>query len=266
MGKIQGIVGGISGKMGNAVFRQRNGETVISQYQPIVKNPNTIAQQNARAAFKLATQLSAIMAPAIGTMGVINRPARPGRNPRNGFVSRNYSLISTTPDPTSADKVTANIAMEKVQLTDSSKQFGSIQLSRLPQGSIQVQVFGLPSLGSGSISAKIVLVGYETLATGGRRAYVHSMVDVPKAENSEENSEEITFNYTFEELEAGADYTVLTYGMLQLSTGKAKVDYNNIHTPSDENFISSIVIDQSLAEGSMEVTNTIGANITTAAE
>lgn len=262
MGKIQGIVGGISGKMGNAVFRQRNGETVISQYQPLVKNPNTIGQQNARAAFKLATQLSAIMAPAIGTMGVINRPARPGRNPRNGFVSRNYSLISTTSDPTSADKVTANIAMDKVQLTDSNKQFGTIQLGKLPQGSIEVQVFGLPSLGSGRISAKIVLVGYETLDTGGRRAYVHSMVDVPKAENTEG----ISFNYTFEGLEKGADYTVLTYGMLQLSTGKATVDYNNIHTPSDENFISSIVIDQSLSEGSMEVTNTIGANITTSAE
>lgn len=257
MGKIQGIVGGISGKMGNAVFRQRNGETVISQYQPIVKNPNTINQQNARAAFKLATQLSAIMAPAIGTMGTINRPARQ-RTARNGFVARNYPLISTTSDPTSADKVTATIAMEKVQLTDSMKQFGTIQFQLVESGTMRVTITGLPSLGAGNISAKIVLLGYEQLENGGTRAYVHTMVDVPKTENEGL----ITFNHNFTNLPMNAKYTVLSYGMIELTTGKTKVDYNNIHTPSDEEFISSVVIDQSLAEGSMEVTNTIGTNVT----
>lgn len=258
MAKIQGLVGGMSGKMGNAVFRQRNGETVISQYQPIVKNPNTLAQQNARAAFKLATQLSAIMAPAIGTGGVINRPARQG-TARNGFVSRNYQLITTTNDPTSADKVTATIAMEKVQLTESMKQFGTIT-AESSFNAIRGIITGLPSLGSGNMSAKIVLVGYENLENGGRRAYIHSMIDVPK------DTETLTFKYRFDELPSPADFTVLAFGMIELTTGKTKVDYNNIHTPSDENFISSIVIDKSLADGSMEVTNTIGVNVTTPSE
>lgn len=260
MGKIQGIVGCISGKMGNAVFRQRNGETVISQYQPIVKNPNTLAQQNARAAFKLATQLSAIMAPAIGTMGTINRPARQ-KTARNSFVSRNYPLISTTSDPTSADKVTATIAMEKVQLTDSMKQFGSISATAR-QNQIGGTIEGLPSLGLNNMSAKVVLVGYEQLENGGRRAYVHSMIDVPK------NTQSVTpsFTFNFSSLPSSADFTILAFGMIELTTGKAKVDYNNIHTPSDDNFISSVVIDQSLSEGSMEVTNTIGINVTTTAE
>lgn len=260
MGKIQGIVGGITGKMGNAVFRQRNGETVISQYQPIVKNPNTLSQQNARAAFKLATQLSAIMAPAIGTMGTINRPARQ-RTARNGFVARNYNLISTISDPTSANKVTAKIAMEKVQLTDSMKQLGTINADAAAN-TITGQIQGLPSLGSGNISAKIVLVGYEQLENGGRRAYVHSMIDVPK----KSGSNPAVFDYDFSNLPSSADFTILAYGMIELTTGKAKVDYNNIHTPSDKNFISSVVIDQSLADGSMEVSNTIGINVTTTAE
>lgn len=261
MGKIQGIVGGISGKMGNAVFRQRNGETIISQYQPIIKNPNTLPQQNARAAFKLATQLSGIMAPAIGTMGVINRPTRKGRNPRNGFVAKNYSLITTTPDSTS-NKVTATIAMEKVQLTDSLKQFGTIAAKNNRDGTITVDVTGLPSLGSRNISAKIVVVGYEPLENGGSRAYIHQMLDVPK----DQTEGQINFNTTITNLPSNAKFTVLSYGMIELTEGKAKVDYNNIHTPSDENYISSVVIDQSLADGSMEVTNTIGVNVETTTE
>ena len=261
MGKIQGIVGGISGKMGNAVFRQRDGETIISQYQPIVKNPNTINQQNARAAFKLATQLSAIMAPAIGSMGTINRPARQ-KTARNGFVARNYNLISTTSDPTTTDKVTATIAMEKVQLTSSEKQFGTISIeSAAGSGTVNGTIDGLPSLGSGNISAKVVLIGYEQLENGGSRAYVHSMIDVPK----EAGSTHAAFKFAFQDLPLGEKFTVLSYGMIELTTGKSKVDYNNIHTPSDEDFISSVVIDQSLSEGSMEVTNTIGANVTTTA-
>ena len=94
MARIQGIAGGMSGKMGNAVFRQHNGETIVSQYQPVVENPNTEAQQVARAKFKLITQLSSIMAPA---MGIINRPARQGHNPRTRFVAKNYPLVVADP-------------------------------------------------------------------------------------------------------------------------------------------------------------------------
>ena len=261
MARIQGLVGGMSGKMGNAVFRQRNGETIIAQYQPIVKNPNTLSQQNARAAFKLATQLSAIMAPALGSMGVINRPARPGHNPRNGFVARNYKLITTTSDPTSANKVTATIAMEKVQLTESLKQFGIISATG-GNGNISGSIAGLPSLGAGNISAKIVLIGYEPLENGGRRAYIHSMLDVPR----KDGSSPAQFDFQITTLPQSADFTILSFGMIELTEGKAKVDYNNIHTPSDINFISSVVIDESLADGSMEVTNTIGINVTTTAQ
>lgn len=257
MARIQGIAGGMSGKMGNAVFRQRGGQTIIAQYQPIVKNPNTALQQNARASFKLATQLAAIMSQAMGTGGVINRPAR--LTARNVFVARNFPFITTT---RTENTTVANIAMEKVQLTQSMKQFGNMVLNT-SETIIKGTVNGLPSLGSGNMSAKVVLVGYEELENGSLRAYVHSMIDVPKTQSEGELPK---FEFTFQNLPRAAKFTVLSYGMLELSSGKAKVDYNNIHTPSDANFISSVVIDQSITDGSMEVTNTIGANATTQAE
>ena len=41
----------IKGKVGNNIFKRTNGQTVISAYQPIIKNPRTPAQRMVRAKF-----------------------------------------------------------------------------------------------------------------------------------------------------------------------------------------------------------------------
>ena len=86
MATMSGITGTLSGKMGSAVFRVRAGQQVVAQYQPSVANPNTEAQQTARAKFKLITQLAAIMGPGFGTMLVTKRNPRGKGSARNGFV------------------------------------------------------------------------------------------------------------------------------------------------------------------------------------
>lgn len=48
----------IKGKVGNNVFKRTNGQTVISAYQPIVKNPRTPAQRMIRAKFLEITKSS----------------------------------------------------------------------------------------------------------------------------------------------------------------------------------------------------------------
>lgn len=57
------IAGGVNssqirGKLGNTVFRQVNRQTVLSVYQPIVKNPNTHAQKMGRKKFLKLTDIS----------------------------------------------------------------------------------------------------------------------------------------------------------------------------------------------------------------
>lgn len=113
MAKLQGIVGGLSGKLGNAVFRQRYGQTVASQYQPIVANPNTKAQSDNRTAFKLLSQLAAILAPAIAI-------TRTGAvSSRNGFTSVNYPLLEVA----TIDGVdVAKIDIKSLQLTKSARE------------------------------------------------------------------------------------------------------------------------------------------------
>lgn len=255
MARIQGLVGGMSGKMGNAVFRQRYGQTIVSQYQPVVTNPNTSGQQVARAKFKLITQLAAIMAPATGTMGVINRPARQGRNPRTGFVQRNYALMTPEPSSGAAEKVT--IPMEQLQLTDSVDFYGTITARDASTGKVSVKVSSQET--ANPKKAKIVLVGFGSMGTVDRpsRARVIQVVDVPFVEN------EATYEF---DVTPGEDYTVLSYGMEEVTEGTQSLDYDNIHTPADDGFISQVNIERAVSEGSMRLTETIGVNYTASAE
>ena len=66
MAKIYGLFGSMTGKLADTVMSVRNGEQIARKYQPVVFNPSTPAQIAQRAKLKLMSQLSAIMAPAMG--------------------------------------------------------------------------------------------------------------------------------------------------------------------------------------------------------
>lgn len=246
MAKIQGLVGGLSGKMGNAVFRQRKGQTVVAQYQPIVSNPNTAPQQNARAAFKLITQLSAIMAPAFGSLGVITRPARQGRNPRNAFVAKNYSLISVNPSPEAAEKVT--IPMEELQLTDSFRP-GPALSNDSEVGALKVSAQSLPA---DAATVRYVIVEYIAVQ-GGSQAAIMDIIDNPVTEQRNAINVSVT---------PGKKLTVLAYALSPSAAAREAVDFDNIHTPSDSDFISAVELDKMVRDGDMTVTMTSGVNVT----
>lgn len=252
MARIQGLVGGMSGKMGNAVFRQRYGQTIVSQYQPVVANPNTSGQQVARAKFKLITQLAAIIAPAMSAIGT----TRQGLNARTGFVKRNYALMVADPSEEAAEKVT--IPMEQLQLTDSFDYFGTITAVQGDNATdLTVTIMSPPR--TLRKKGKIALVGFGTMGTVNRpaRAQVLEVVDVPFEGNK------ALHKFTVEE---GQDYTILAYGMEEVSEGTQSLDYDNIHTPADDGFISQVNIERAVSEGSMRLTETIGVNYTAPAE
>lgn len=239
MAKIQGLVGGISGKMGNAVFRQRAGQTIVAQYQPVVSNPNTPAQQNARAAFKLITQLAAIMSPGFGTMLVTKR------NPRAGFVAKNYNLIQVDPSPEAAERVT--IDMEKLQLTESFRPLPQM-VDTSTDSSLIVTI---DSIAPEVASIRYVVVQYVTM-NGGSQAAIREIVDVPVEEGQAMLKTTAT---------AGENLTVLAYGLLPSAATLAKVDFDNIHTPADIDFISAVQLDKMVRDGDMSVTMTTGLNV-----
>ena len=58
-----------TGRVGGSVFCINRGTTIERQYQPVVSNPSTALQVEQRAKMKLASQLSAILAPELGAFG-----------------------------------------------------------------------------------------------------------------------------------------------------------------------------------------------------
>lgn len=91
-----------TGKLGGSVFAVRYGQTIERQYQPIVANPQTSAQVEARVKLKLLSQLAAIMTPHSGFKRVGSKTAR------NMFIKANYpdvSVSSSTGNPSLVDAV-----------------------------------------------------------------------------------------------------------------------------------------------------------------
>lgn len=230
--------------MGAAVFRVREGQQIVTQYNPIVKNPNSEGQQSQRAKFKLMSQLAAIMAPAMGSFIIKVRKEGGKQTQRNAFVQKNFNLVEVSSDN---QEVTAKIPMESVQLTSSFRNFPQLALSA-SDNSISVEL--ATDLPSDVTTVRLTLIGYVD-----NQATILEMRDVPAANFA---TDDIAF-----EVPAGK-YTVLGYGLIPSESAKATIDLDNIHTPADEDFISAIELNAMVMDGSMAETKTTGANITKA--
>lgn len=251
MARLAGIAGGLSGRVGSMVFRQRQGETIATQYQPVVTNPNTDAQQDSRVAFKLMSQLAAIMAPALGSMTVTSRPARKGRpSQRNAFFAQNYGLVETR-DTENGKR--ASIPMEQLQLTSSFISAGTMTIS---QSGNTITIEGEASPGK---KQKVALVGFSSLAGADRPAKIISIEEV-----NVKNDGSWATNVEIENVRAKGvtdKITVLAYGLIPLSQ-RMKTKMENINTPANDPFISAVELQKAVEDGEMSVTETIGANFT----
>lgn len=109
---------GARGKFNGAVLKgQVGGGTQIAAVPASVANPNTESQVETRSKFKLMSQLAANMA------NVIAIPREGTRSPRNLFFSINSDNAHTT-------NGVAQISLENVQLTKSSKGLPQVAVER----------------------------------------------------------------------------------------------------------------------------------------
>lgn len=236
MARLQGISGGMSGKTGSFTYRQSRGETIVSQYQPVVKNPNTEGQQTQRARFKLMTQLAAIMAPGFGTMGITKRPAKLKPTQRNAFVSLNMPLVDVN---LSADKTTALIAMEKVKLTSSNRMLGEMSQSG---NSVSINVAD-----SAITAVRFVRVDY---VNGDITRPVIGQIVTEAVQDDEVLLENIP----------SGKHTVLAYGLIPTSSA-SQATLDNLHTPSNNDYFATVNLTNLVNSGEIVETETLGVNI-----
>lgn len=114
---MYGFSGKLTGKKGDAVFAVRNGDQIVRQYNPIVANPSTQKQVDARAALKLSSQLSAAFATVIAI------PREGSKTRRNRFQQVNYGRIT-------ANQGVAMIDLNTIQLTKSNQPMLGITANR----------------------------------------------------------------------------------------------------------------------------------------
>lgn len=109
MGKCVGLIGTISGKIGNVVFAKgENGVTYGRTYQPVVANPKTVGQVDQRAKMNLVGRMSQVT-PYEVLLGMVG-----GRKRRRRSEFNKILLDAAIIDRSNPDSVIAKIAPEAV--------------------------------------------------------------------------------------------------------------------------------------------------------
>lgn len=227
--KVNSILGKMTGKVGNIVLTSVGGEVVGREYNPNVANPNTSAQQNTRGKFKLASQLSATMAPVIAIKKEGNVSAR------NLFVKENFTAIRYS-------QGVADINLNVVQLTKSQRSFAGFNADRTNGSAIAVEL----NADSAAALSRVVYIAYKKAADGSLILFDSKVCNTAGAEGKFND----VLNYT-------ADAVVLyAYGMKDLEAG-ISTKFGNMSAPSAED-VAQLLISNTENMASVQLTKTAG--------
>ena len=219
----------MTGKVGNIVLTSVGGEVVGREYNPNVANPNTSAQQNTRGKFKLASQLSATMAPVIAIKKEGNVSAR------NLFVKENFPAIRYS-------QGVADINLNVVQLTKSQRSFAGFNADRTNGSAIAVEL----NADSAAALSRVVYIAYKKAADGSLILFDSKVCNTAGAEGKFND----VLNYT-------ADAVVLyAYGMKDLEAGISS-KFGNMSAPSAEE-VAQLLISNTENMASVQLTKTAG--------
>ena len=230
--KLSSILGQGRGKLGAAVFSSTNGQQVVRQYQPNVKNPNTVAQTMQRARFKLMTQIASSMAPVIAI------PKSGAVTSRNMFVKKNMPLVIGTEDG-------AQLVYENLQLTSGTRALPGIYVER-EAGKLKIGLLQAPT---GNISR----VAYCAFAkdSEGQLSYEWSIVSSTPGEQG-------TFDVETNDI-VSLDVVFYAYGMID-TNASAKALFENYHVDSATD-LAKLIATRKLSLSDFALTKTRGTTL-----
>lgn len=227
--KINSILGKMTGKIGNLVVTSVNGEVIGREYNPNVANPNTASQQNTRTKFKLASQLSATMAPVIAIKKEGNVSAR------NLFVKTNFDSIRY-------NNGQANINLNVVQLTKSQRSLAGFNADRSGGAAIIVKL----NADSAAQLSRVVYIGYKKLADGTLQLFDSKVCNTAGSDGL--FSDVLRF-------EQGA-VVLYAYGMKDLESGITS-KFGNMQAPTAEE-VATLLVSNTENMSSVQLTKTAG--------
>lgn len=229
--KLSSILGKGSGKLGAAVFSNNNGQQVVRQYQPKVKNPNTVAQTMQRARFKLMTQIASSMAPVIAI------PKSGAVTSRNMFVKKNMPLVIGTEDG-------AQLVYENLQLTSGTRALPGIYVER-EAGKLKIGLLQAPT---GNIS-RVAYCAF-TKDSEGQLSLEYSIISSTPGEQG---------TFDVETNNIPGDVVFYAYGMID-SNKSATAAFENYHVDSASD-LAKLIATRKLSLSDYSLTKTRGTTL-----
>lgn len=218
-----------SGKLGATVFAVNSGVQIAREYQPKVSNPNTEAQQDTRARFKLMSQLSAVMAPVIA----IKKDGL--KTARNQFQSINFGIVEY-------ENENASINLNLVQLTKSNRSFAGFSADRSGGAAINVELLGSMA----ATADRIVYIGYEKQEDGSLSLLGSKVCSTPGADGKFAD----TLPYT--------EAAVVLYAYAIKDTNESvTAKFGNLIAPSAEK-VAKLLVSSSENMNAVNLTKTAG--------
>lgn len=232
MARLTSVMGKAVGKIGAIVYSTTSGEIIAREYNPNVANPNTPAQTNQRAKFKLMSQLSASLSPviAIPKEGLVSS--------RNGFVKRNSELAY-------ANDGIAQVTYENLQITAGTAGFPALQVTRSSAEGIKVQLAE-----DAHASASRVVYAVFKKSTDNSLQFVGSSVVNTAGDDGKFAG---SFPYV------AGDIVVYGYGMKDKS-GAATAKYGDYEVQNGED-IAKLIVARSISSSDYTFTKTRGTTL-----
>jgi len=230
MARIYGLTGKMQGKYGNAVFRIRRGTQVMAAYNPVVDNPNTQKQVNARSRFKLVSQLASIYA------SIIAIPRDGAITSRNLFTKKNFPLSASAQGK-------AEIKLPSVQLTASNREMPAFSVSRSNGTNILV------GLQQPAAFSRVVYAVVAKNANDNLRVFASDVIENTTA--GEANTFAAELPYTDEAV------VVYAYGITDTNAA-ARAAFGALHAPTAED-VATLVTSRTISTTDVVMTATGGA-------
>lgn len=225
-----------SGKVAGSVFAVRYGEVIERAYNPFVSNPKSVGQVDARARFKLLSQLAAVMAPVVAI-------AREGvQSARNQFTAVNYPL-------TTMNNGEADITLTSVQLTKSQVSLPGIASTRGEANVSAGFAAGEPLLSSIALD-RVVYCMFVKTADSKLRLLSSVVVN-----NAGSDGRWMTNDLP----RTSAEYVVLAYG-IRFNSETARSTYGNIQTVSAET-VAKLISTRTITAQDITMTETRGVQV-----
>lgn len=222
-----------TGKLGQSVLSTRYGEQIQRAYVGTIANPKTEAQVATRSRFKLASQLSAVMADVIAI-------------PRVGSKTGRNQFVSATMDITSEAAGVAQVNLNAVQLTKSQRGLIGFTATRdTANDKISVALKGA----NGSELSRVVYVAFEKQNDGSLVQLASQVVSTPGANN------------TFPADLKGSEKSVVIYAYgITDKDGAASVKFGNLNAPTAEQVAKLLTTSSDTLSG-VTLTRTNGATM-----